>query len=150
MSLYNVLFGENEDTPVLLGMLNVNKAYFDRFRDVYLFDNGKRIRVYTRLGGENRKNYEETWNKIKNHKNYSKDFDDDFDNTYAYIDFSIPEEYIITAEKMFKEEPLTVSEMFHNEVEEMDVPGSKASNKAEEIAKIIMNAIENGDNFIGF
>lgn len=46
MSLYNKLFGTNEDTPILLGMIGVNKDYFARFRDVFLCNDGKK---YTHL-----------------------------------------------------------------------------------------------------
>lgn len=61
MSLYNELFGMNEDTPILLGMLGVNKEYFCRFRDVFLCNGGRNIRVYTRSGGQNRKNFKDNW-----------------------------------------------------------------------------------------
>ena len=46
MSLYNALFGENAESHVLLGMLGVNKEYFDRYRDVDLIENGTKIRVW--------------------------------------------------------------------------------------------------------
>lgn len=66
MSLYNALFGENSESHVLLGMIGVNKEYFDRYRDVELIEDGKKIRVFTRLGGGNREDYQETWDKIQN------------------------------------------------------------------------------------
>lgn len=50
MSLYNTLFGENSESHVLLGMIGVNKEYFDRYRDVELIEDGTKIRVFTRLG----------------------------------------------------------------------------------------------------
>lgn len=148
MSVYNMLFGENEDTPVLLGMLKVNKAFFGRFRDIYLINKGKIIRVYTRLGGLNRGNYIKEWNTIREHKYYIKDFDDSFDNTYAYVDFKVPQDFEYTAKKMFKEEPISVADRFNKEIEEMSVEDSAASQRAEEIAKMIMGAIESGNNII--
>lgn len=36
MSLYNMLFNENQETNVLLGMLGLNKEFFARFRDIDL------------------------------------------------------------------------------------------------------------------
>ncbi len=150
MSLYNMLFGMNEDVPVLLGMLSVNMEYFDRFRDVYLVENGKNIRVYARIGGKNREEHKETWEKIRKHTYYLKDYDDDLDETYSYIDFSIPEEYIGTAKFMFKEEPETVKDKFNKEISEMDNEGSPASKRAEEIADRIIQALERGEKFIGF
>lgn len=148
MSLYNMLFGENEDAPVLLGMLKTNKAFFARFRDIFLCDNGKTIRVYTRLGGAYRKEYKKEWKEIKKHQYYKKDFDDSFDNTYAYVDFIVPKDFEYTAKKMFKEEPISVGDKFNKEVEDMSVEDSAASRRAEEIAKIIMGAIESGNNII--
>lgn len=149
MSLYNMLFGTNEDAPVLLGMIEVNKEYFDRFRDVELIKAGEVIRVFTRLGGGNREDYKETWQKIRNHKLYIKDYDDSFDETYAYIEFRVPERFIETTKKMFKEEPESFETKFKKEIEDMDKPGTKASENAEKIANTIMSAIKDGNNFIG-
>lgn len=143
MSLYNSLFGENEEAPVLLGMLGVNKEYFDRYRDIELIHDGTRIQVFTRLGGGNRPDYKETWDKIRNHDLYIKDYDDDFDCTYAYIEYNIPDEFKETAKKMFKGEPATFKEKFEKELEDMNEEGTEAYEKAEEIAKKIINVIEN-------
>lgn len=146
MSLYNALFGENEETPVLLGMLAVNKEYFDRFRDVDLIEEGTKIRVFTRLGGGNREGYRETWDKIRKHDLYIKDYDDDFDCTFAYVEFNIPEQFKETAKKMFKGEPISFSDKFKKELEEMDKPGTEAYKRAEEIAKKFENGIEFTDD----
>ena len=148
MSLYNMLFGTNEDAPALLGMIEVNKEYFDRFRDVELTQEGKVMRVFTRLGGGNRVNHKETWKKIRNHKLYIKDYDDSFDETYAYIEFRVPEKFLETTKKMFKGEPESFETKFKKEIEDMDKPGTKASENAEKIANIITNAMENGNHFI--
>ena len=143
MSLYNQLFGTNEDAPALLGMLGVNKEFFDRFRDVFLCNDGNSIKVYTRTGGENREEHQKSWEKIRNHNLYIRDYDDDFDETYAYIEFNIPEKYKKTAKKMFRGEPITINEKFKKECEEMFVPGSDAYKRAEKIAEQIMGAIDN-------
>lgn len=149
MSLYNMLFGENKETSVLLGMIGVNKEYFDRFRDIELINNGTRIRVFTRLGGGNREGYQETWDKIQSHELYVGDYDDDFDSTYAYIEFRIPDKYKETAKKMFNGEPVSFEDKFKKELEEMDIPGTEASKRAEKIANKIMGAIDNGETHIG-
>lgn len=149
MSLYNMLFGENNETPILLGMLGLNKDFFDRFRDVELIKDGTIIRVFTRLGGGNREGYEQTWNKIQSHELYIKDYDDDFDCTYAYIEFDIPDKYKKTAKKMFKGEPVSFEDKFMKEINEMDKPGTKAFENAQKIADKINNAIENGETNIG-
>ena len=146
MSLYSKLFGENVDTPILLGMIGVNKQYFERFRDVFLCNNGKNIKIYTRIGGDNRSDYEATWKKIKQHILYKTDYDDSFDNTYAYIEFSIPEKYEKVAQKMYKNEPISVGDMFKKECEEMKQEGSEAYKRAEKIANMIIKEIENPKN----
>lgn len=148
MSLYNTLFGVNNEMPELLGMIGVNIEYFDRFRDVELIKDGTVIRVFTRLGGGNREYYQETWNKIKNHELYIKDYDDDFDETYAYIEFNIPEKYKEIAKNMFKGEPESFEDRFNKEIEEMDKPGTKAHETAEKIAKQIKDAIDKGKSTI--
>lgn len=124
MSLYNMLFNENQETNVLLGMLGLNKEFFARFRDIDLVKNGTIIRVFTRLGGGNRKDYEDEWKEIRNHLLYIDDYDDDYDETYAYIEFNIPEEYKETAKKMFKEEPLSFQEKFEKRLEDLKNPDS--------------------------
>ena len=145
MSLYNQLFGTNEDAPILLGMINVNKEYFDRFRDVELIKNGTIIRVFTRLGGENREVYVETWNKILQHKMYLIDYDDDFDETYAYIEFKVPEKYIETTKKMFKVEPISFKEKFSKELEKAQIPGTEANQRMEAMVQSIVAQIQNSD-----
>ena len=146
MSFYNALFGENEETPVLLGMLAVNKEYFNRFRDVDLIEGGTKIRVFTRLGGENREGYKETWSKIRKHNLYIKDYDDNFDCTFAYIEYNIPKQFKETAKKMFKGEPVSFSDKLEKELEEMDKPGTEAYKRAKEIAKKFENGIEFTDD----
>lgn len=148
MSLYNMLFGINEEMPVLLGMIGVNTEYFERFRDVDLINGANTIRVMTRLGGGNRPDYKSTWEKIRKHELYVKDYDDDFDETYAYIEYKIPEKYQETAKKMFKGEPMSFKERFEKELEDMNKPETEASRRAEEIAKKITDAIDSGENTI--
>lgn len=148
MSLYNQLFGTNEDAPVLLGMLSVNKEYFSRFRDIELIKGGTLIEVFARLGGDNREDYKETWDKIRNHPLYIKDYDDEYDNTYANIEFDIPEQYKETAKMMFKKEPVSFKDKFEKELEDMNKPGTKAYERAETIAKQIIEQMNNGSGII--
>lgn len=89
--MYNMFFGVNPLTNVLLSILNLTKADFGRFRDVYLID-GK-IAVYTRCGGGNREDYVEVFEKMSQHPNFCYDADDDFDSTYATFYFSFPAEW---------------------------------------------------------
>lgn len=118
---YNVLFGTNDDYIVLLGMLNLTEKDFGRFRDIYLNKDGTKIIVYTRCGGGNREDYKEVFDRMSKHPNYVKDYDDDFDNTYCYFEFSVPDKFKITCKQMSTgEEPLTVSEKFNKHIKELD------------------------------
>ena len=146
MSLYNELFGINEQMPVLLGMIEVNTEFFKRFRDIDLIHNGTKIRVMTRIGGENRRDYKETWDMIRLHKLYLGDYDDSFDETYAYIEFKVPDKYIGTTKSMFKAEPISFKEKFDKNLEEMQIPGTKAYEKSMKIAKKISDAIDSSDD----
>lgn len=151
MSLYNMLFGTNEKTSVILAMIGIPfENYFERFRDVDLIEDGTKIRVLTRTGGNNREDYTDNWKVIRNNEFYICDYDDDFDNTYAFIEFSIPEKYLEKAKGMFNGEPLSIKEKFEKEIEEMDKPNSEASKRAVKIAEKITKAIENDEHVITF
>lgn len=145
MSLYNALFGMNKDYAPLLGMIGVNMEYFERFRDIDITHEGKIIRVMTRLGGENREYYKDVWKAIKNHELYIEDYDDKFDNTYAYIEFKVVDKYKETCKRMYKGEPIPFKEKFEKEIKEMDIPGTEAYKRADTIAKMFIDAFNDKD-----
>ena len=106
--MYNLLFGQNRIALILLSILNLSTVDVGRFRDAYLKD-GKII-VYTRNGGGNREHWDCEFEEyepgpdcpcpgckisyvLPKHPNYVCDYDDGFDSTYAYVEFSVPEEY---------------------------------------------------------
>ena len=148
MSLYNRLFGENEDAAALLGMLHLTKNKFGRYRDVYLNKEGTVISVLTRIGGGNRSDYNQVYTDIKKHPHYIKDYPDDFDDTYQYFDFSVPEEYLWTCSKMApKDDRLSVGDMFKKETEEAKDPNSEASKRMEALAdELFKNLFDDSDN----
>lgn len=149
MSLYNKLFGENENAMALLGIIELTRNDFQRYRDVYLNKSATIITVLARIGGDNRKNFKQVFINIRKNKWYIRDFDDNFDNTYTYIQFKIPEKYQYTCKMIApKEEELTVGEKFKKEVEEADIPGTDAYKRMDAIAKQIMGEIEKGNHFI--
>lgn len=79
-------------------------------------------------------------------KYYIADYDDIFDNTYAYFEFEVPEHYAETCKRIApKEDRLTVGEMFKKECEEMNTPGSPAFKRAEALAKELFENLS-GDN----
>ena len=110
MGMYNLLFGENSKANELKALLGLDQVKIEipdepderfvnqcvedkiwptgRYRDIYVAD-GKII-LYTRNGGGNRDDYWWVFEILKQHPNYIADYDDDFDNTYASIEFSIP------------------------------------------------------------
>ena len=107
-----------------------------------------------RLGGGNRTEYERVFEIMKRHPNYICDYDDEYDNTYAYIEFSVPDKYKSTAQHMKPDkEPLTVWEQFQDHMKKSrENPNGPEAQKDALIAEQIMKAMENpnpGINFIG-
>lgn len=150
MSMYNKLFGENEEATVLLGMIGVTRSFFERYRDAYLNKTGTKITVLTRLGGNNKKEYKHVYKAIRENPNFIKAYNDKFDKTYAYFEFKVPEKYKETAKKIApKEEEPTLKEKFEKQFAEMSIAGTPAYEKANEIAEGILKAIQNGEKFIG-
>lgn len=94
MSLYNMVMGINPLAGEWLVLLGKEPADFGRLRDVWLQDDGPRgirIVVLTRCGGNNRDDYEAMFTQMREHPLYLGDRDDDYDSTYALIEFSFPE-----------------------------------------------------------
>lgn len=109
MSLYNMLFGQNPLSDVLLATLDLDRAAVGRFRDCFIAEG--EIAVYTRNGGGNRECGDRfksemgtdcgavgcysciIESRLPKHPNYLRDKDDDFDCTYATVYFSFPERY---------------------------------------------------------
>ena len=145
MSLYNRLFQENEDAMALLGMISCTRDMFQRYRDVFLNVEGNVITVLTRLGGGNRKDYQEVFDAMKCSPYYIRDYDDVFDETYCYFDFSVPEKYKKTCKMMApKEEWPGIKAIFEKEIAESKIPGSNDEKRMDQIAASIFGALEAG------
>lgn len=88
-----------------------------RFRDIY-FENEiePKIILYTRNGGGNREWYEYVFELLSSHPLYIKDYDDDFDCTYAYIEFKAPKAVIDFFEGIKTGKIESISEKFNNEI----------------------------------
>lgn len=108
MSFYNMLFGQNPMSNVLLATLGLTKEDCGRFRDCGIA-NGE-IYIYTRNGGGNRGDYQDVFDSLSTHSNYLRDADDDFDYTYATIYFSFPSEYADDLAKINNEEEFNPSQ----------------------------------------
>lgn len=101
MSLYNMIFGVNPLAGVVLKALNLEQDNIPRLRDAYYDCDDDVLVVFTRTGGGNREYYETCIEEdydgptnldLQNHSHYLRDEDDDFDSTYAYFYFSVPDE----------------------------------------------------------
>lgn len=74
------------------------QTFFPRFRDCYLNDEDDTIVIFTRVGGGNRSNGpDDEWSygeeKLYDMPTFIRTWDDDFDSTYGYYEFGVPEEW---------------------------------------------------------
>ena len=148
--MYNALFGFDNNAEVLLSFLHLTKEDFGRFRDCYFSKDGNAIIVYTRCGGGNREEYQEVFDKIQQHPNYIKDYDDDFDCTYASFEFSIPEQHVNDCARLFKDADTTTgAEKFDNLMKAMesDFDGVMANNeRVRNVTLNLQSAFEDSNN----
>jgi hypothetical protein len=73
-------------------MLGKKNTEYPRFRDCFLSEDGKRIVIFTRVGGGNRNcGYGEE--KLYEDPNFVKTYDDDFDSTYGFYEFNVPDKW---------------------------------------------------------
>lgn len=91
MSLYNLLFGMNWQTDLLLATLGLKKVDIERLRNVFKSDDGSQIEVYTRTGGGNREGYPNL--AMRQLPTWRGSVDDDFDCTYCTDKFEVPAEW---------------------------------------------------------
>lgn len=119
-TMYNLLFGVNPMTPLLLGFLETSADQVPRFRECYI-DEQKRIVIYTRTGGGNRDWYESEascrdhypesflgedkpsgpWNAdLRKLPGFLYDEDDEFDCTYASFYYQPSEEIAPLVEQL--------------------------------------------------
>ena len=92
MSLYNILYGFNPACLWLLPMLGKKHTKYPRFRDCFLSEDEKRIVIYTRVGGGNR-NCGFGEEELYKDPNFVKTYDDDFDSTYGFYEFNVPDKW---------------------------------------------------------
>jgi hypothetical protein len=83
--------GVNQSNFVILPMLGKHANEYPRFRDCFATD-GK-IKVFTRLGGGNREDYQAEIDILRAMPEYVTDYDDEFDCTYATFVFKVPEKW---------------------------------------------------------
>lgn len=86
--LYNLVFGVNPLAEILLHLLGVDYKTVQRFRDCFLNEAGTEIVIYTRTGGNNRADFDNS--ALRKLPGFIAEEDDAFDNTYALFRFEVP------------------------------------------------------------
>jgi hypothetical protein len=132
MSLYNMINGVDPATFFILPMLGEKHPdNYPRFRDCFVGElsnsdendqfgipqketdtTKKVISVYTRIGGGNREDYENQIKELRSHPNYIRDYDDDFDSTFATFQFSVPKEFESDYDLILKNKLSEISESY--------------------------------------
>lgn len=149
--MYNTLFGINNLAALCLVSIDLDPEEIPRFRDAIFEERNKHyyVKVLTRTGGLNRGCYDN--HALLENKNYMKDYDDKYDDTYRYFVFRVPKQYYDTFKwnKIFKDQTrkeLNIKKMFEKEFKEMNTPGTEAHKRAEQMARgleSIFNKTEN-------
>lgn len=145
MSLYNMMCGYNGAAGTLMTMIGLKPSDTGRFRDCYLSKDGTKILVYTRNGGGNRPDHMPDFSK---HPQFVRDYDDDFDNTFATIEFQVPKDY----EEMCKNlaatsDTRTGAERMNQVLEELKSGADTPSNKrVMDIGKRVCDQILRGES----
>lgn len=93
MSLYDIAVGTHPAMGVLLAALGATDegkiSLIPRLRDVYLYP--EEIRILTRTGGGNRDEYAVDNDWLRSFDNFLRDWDDEYDSTYAWWAYSWPD-----------------------------------------------------------
>lgn len=155
MSLYNMMFGYSPLAGVTLSALNLTPNDIPRFRDAWFDADADRLVVYTRTGGGNRMYYgqpdgydnadfEGPFNSdLEAHPNYIYDEDDDYDCTYAYFYFSVPEEFapiFATFKELGAGKDLNPTEKFAKMLE--DLQSGKSTPETERALEVGKSLVE--------
>lgn len=115
MSLYNIMNGYNPSCLFFMPMLGRKQDEYPRFRDCFLSDDNNHIVIYTRVGGGNRNcGYGEE--ELYKDPNYVRTWDDDFDDTYGYYEFNVPETWRKDFDLIVEDKLSEVSDEYINHV----------------------------------
>jgi len=147
MSLYNQILGVHPFAQHLLVILKLRLEDVGRMRDAWVKKDGDEfyIVVFTRNGGGNREMCQSVIDKLKAHANYIKDYDDDYDNTYALIEFSVPQEYKKIVEEIYAVAPEERGmKLFRHVMENLDKGDNPFVKRAMDVGKQIVDVIQKG------
>lgn len=90
MSLYNAIFGFDENAGMVLKILDVEFEDLPRFRDAWFDPDAFEFVIHTRTGGGNRSAYSKGNDYLRGLPGFLRDEDDPFDNTYASFYYAVP------------------------------------------------------------
>lgn len=96
--MYEMVCNINPDAGRVISLIDIDPEWLieeARLRDVYLSKDRTKVVIFTRIGGGNREAYKNAIKRLRNHKNYIKDYDDDFDDTYASFEYQIPSNKLV-------------------------------------------------------
>lgn len=115
-NMYNLMYGVNPSTFLILPMLGKHPDEYPRFRDCFVGDSGDTIVVLTRIGGNNR-NCDYGEEDLIKDPNFIKTWDWDRDTTYGYYEFKVPDKWRKDFDLIVKENKLSnVSLEYQNEL----------------------------------
>lgn len=118
MSLYNMLNGFSPACFFILPMLGRKPEEYPRFRDCFVNNDNNSIIIYTRVGGGNRNcGYEEE--KLYDDPNFIRTYDDDFDSTYGYYEFKVPDEWKDDFNLIMSGKGFQVSDKYKQKIKEI-------------------------------
>ena len=96
--MYEMVCNINTDAGRVLNLIGLDPTFLIeecRLRDVYLSKDKTKVVIFTRIGGGNRESYSASIKRHKNFKGCIRDYDDNFDNTYASFEYQIPSNKLI-------------------------------------------------------
>lgn len=110
MSLFNMAAGYAPECKFVLGVLGFTRENMEefekipRFRDAYIIcdEQPYHLVIMTRTGGGNRDDYSESNEWLRSLPGFVKDYDDDFDSTFAHWVYVIPEKFKDVVDKTVK------------------------------------------------
>jgi len=146
MSMYNMLFGVNPFSKVYLALVDLNIESVGRFRDCFIKKEGDELQilVWTRNGGPNREEFAGITETLRANQYYVRDYDDEFDSTYAGYLFKVPDnvkDVVKTMTEIHANQIVDPSERFKTLIEKM-----KNGNESDPDVK---RAVEAGKKILG-
>lgn len=158
MSMMMALVGRTPGAAMLLAAAGLDPQRCGRLRDCFL-NSDLQVVVFTRNGGGNRPDYEEATEYFRSQPGFVRDYDDDFDSTYAYYVLKMDEtSYPTEFRQQFYDRTTAVvgtpMERFHRVMEKMQdesTPGDdpelvRAKELGRNVLEPIMQSLESGES----